>query len=155
MRKLIFVLLIFISCNQENTSNSNRMDKKNKTDSASILNKDTVESSKLCDDFLVKNYLKINRIFCGDVYTDKNILKDVFFRVLEITEEEHTELYVEKISIGEEGGRFELLKRIKITEQELGIRNNPLYIDSLKFIDSVHVMITCNKENYRVKLDDK
>jgi hypothetical protein len=55
-----------------------------------------------------KIYLKAEAIYSGKVYTNKD-KKDVFYRILEIPEEENIMLIGENISIGEESGNYQLI----------------------------------------------
>ena len=77
----------------------------------------------------------------------------MFFRFIEIEEEEHISVYVEKISIGEEGGKYSLLNRFQITEKELGLNNYSLNsLDSLSFNDSTTVSCYFNDSKYKIDL---
>jgi len=100
-----------------------------------------------------KIYLKANAIYSGSVYTNKEN-KDVFYRIVEIPEEENIALIAENISIGEEGGNYQLIKRIRLTD------NNSLMpkfglnkADSIKFIDSVRVEGYFNGKKMIINLD--
>ena len=100
-----------------------------------------------------KIYLKANAIYSGSVYTNKDN-KDVFYRVVEIPEEENITLIAENISIGEEGGNYQLIKRIRLTDDnavlpKYGLNN----IDSIKFIDSVRVEGYFNGKKMVINLD--
>ena len=100
-----------------------------------------------------KIYLKANAIYSGSVYTNKDN-KDVFYRVVEIPEEEYITLIAENISIGEEGGNYQLIKRIRLTDDnavlpKYGLNN----IDSIKFIDSVRVEGYFNGKKMVINLD--
>jgi hypothetical protein len=98
-------------------------------------------------------YLKIDEICTGKVYTNKDN-KDVFYSVLVIPEEENLTLIAENISIGEEGGNYQLIKRIRLTDDnsvlpEFGLRS----VDSLKFVDSVKIEGYFNEKKRIINID--
>ena len=95
-------------------------------------------------------YLKIDKIYSGSVYTNK-AGHDVFYRILEIPEEENTLLIAENISIGDEGGNYQLIKRVNLNE--VLTRHGSLTVDSLKFIDSVNIQGYFNDKKMIVNLD--
>jgi hypothetical protein len=97
-------------------------------------------------------YLKIDKISSGPVYEDNNEA-NVFYRILEIPEEENISLYAEKISIGEEGGNYKLVKRIRLTDENSVLPKFSLTkVDSLKFTDSVTVSGYFNEKKQSIKL---
>jgi hypothetical protein len=100
-----------------------------------------------------KIYLKTDAIYSGKVYTNKDN-KDVFYRVLEIPEEENITLIAENISIGEEGGNYQLIKRILLTGdnsvlQKFGLNK----VDSIKFIDNVRIQGYFNDKKMIINID--
>ncbi|MFA6248746.1 MAG: hypothetical protein WC615_17520 [Mucilaginibacter sp.] len=99
-------------------------------------------------------YFRIDKISSGPVYEDKNHA-DVFYRILEIPEEENISLYAEKISIGEEGGNYQLVKRIRLTDENSILPKFGLTkMDSLKFADSVTVSGYFNDKKLIVNLNN-
>lgn len=106
--------------------------------------------------FVGRNYLKFSRVFSGSVFEDDETGKNVFYRIAEIEEEEHLLVYIEKISIGEEGGNYQLVDRYRLKENELGLPDFSLNsLDSLAFIDTVTVSGYFNDIKYRVNLDNR
>ncbi|MDB5129009.1 hypothetical protein [Mucilaginibacter sp.] len=106
------------------------------------------------NDFEKKVYFKIDKIYSGPVYEDKSHV-DVFYRILEIPEEENISLYAEKISIGDEGGSYLLIKRIRFTDENSTLPKFGLSkVDSLKFIDSVKISGYFNDKRLIVNLSE-
>lgn len=102
--------------------------------------------------FEQKVYFKIDKISPGPVYEDKN-RADVFYRILEIPEEENISLYAEKISVGDEGGNHRLVKRIRLTDENSVLPKFGLTkVDSLKFTDSVTVSGYFNDKKQSINL---
>jgi hypothetical protein len=89
--------------------------------------------------FEKNNYLSIDKIYSGHTYINSNG-NSAFYRILEIPEEENIALYVENISVGEEGGNYQLIKRVRLTDDNSVLPKFGLStVDSLKFIDSVKI----------------
>jgi hypothetical protein len=104
-----------------------------------VSSKSQVQSDNQELQFERKIYLRADAIYSGKVYTNKN-KKDVFYRILEIPEEENIMLIAENISIDEEGGDYQLIKRIRLTDDNSVLSKFGLNkLDSVKFIDSVRV----------------
>lgn len=93
-------------------------------------------------EFEKKIYLKIDKIYTGKVYTNKNGV-DAFYRILFIPEEENKMIEVENISIGEEGGNYKLVKRFTLTND----------IDSLIFVDSANIKTYTGNKKSLINLD--
>lgn len=156
--KYFLVFSIFCSC----------LSKDQKSKNFSILNKDSnqslnkVQQTSIKNDWLERDgqniafektiYLKIDQIYTGKIYN--NYKSPMFFRVLVIPEEENIMLIAEKISIGEEGGNYKLVIRIRLTDDnstlpKFGLNN----IDSLRFIDSVTIQGYFNNKKMIINLE--
>lgn len=111
--------------------------------------KGTVDS--LMASFEMSNYLKLDRIYSGPVFIDRSD-KEAFYRVVEIPVEERLLFFVEKVSIGEEGGNFQLMKRYRV---DLGpsVGDDIIEVDSLVYMDSVLVSAYFNKSKYKLDLE--
>jgi len=117
------------------------------------LKQDPKKNSGEDDDFEKRIYLKIDEMETARVYTDKNRM-DVFNRVLVIPEEENIMLIVEKISIGEEGAGFKLVKRTRLTDDNTELSKFGLQrVDSLKFIDSVTLSGYFNNKKLKINVE--
>jgi hypothetical protein len=100
-----------------------------------------------------KIYLKADAIYSGKVYTNKDS-EGVFYRVLEIPDEENITLIAENISIGEEGGNYQLIKRIRLTDDNSVLEKFGLNkVDSIKFIDSVRIQGYFNGKKMIINID--
>jgi hypothetical protein len=105
--------------------------------------------------FEKKIYFKIVSIYCGPTYTNRS-KETVFYRVLEIAEEENITLFAENISVGEEGGNYGLIDRIRLTDDKSSLPRFGLNkVDSLKFIDSVTIVGYFNKQKMKINLSLK
>lgn len=106
--------------------------------------------------FMAENYLKISNIYSGPVFEDDKTGNSVFFRILEIPEEEHLLLHAEKISVGEEGGNYQLLYRYHIEEKKLSLNEFSLSkIDSLVFLDSITISGYFNEKKISFNLHNQ
>lgn len=145
---MAFILLSVSSCHspqKETGLSDNRKTASSKRNS--------IPSDTTLLEFEKKAYFKISAIYLGNVYTNKQN-KEVFYRVLEIPEEENILLIAENITIGEEGGSYKLIKRIRLTDDnsvfpKFGLNK----IDSLKFIDSVTIKGYFNGEKRIINVD--
>ena len=145
---IILFCLIFYGC----SSNGNKIP----SDSLKTEAKQSVANKT--DDFTgfeKEAYLKIDEIKSGKVYNEGNNT-DVFYRVLVIQEEENLMLIAENISIGEEGGRYHLVKRRRLTDDhsvfpKFGLQK----IDSLSFVDSVTIQGYFNGKKMEINLNTK
>ncbi|WP_426670569.1 hypothetical protein ACPPVU_04830 [Mucilaginibacter sp. McL0603] len=118
-----------------------------------VSSKSQVQSDNKELQFEIKIYLKADAIYSGKVYTNKD-KKDVFYRILEIPEEENIMLIAENISIGEEGGNYQLIKRVRLTDDNAVLPRFGLSkIDSVKFIDSVRVEGYFNDKKMIINVD--
>jgi hypothetical protein len=105
------------------------------------------------DTFQKAIYLKIDKILSGQLYTNADG-KDCFYRVLQIPEEENIMLVAERITIGEEGGKYKLLKRIPLTGPNTPLANYFFNSgDSLSFVDSTTVEVHVNNKVMAINLD--
>lgn len=157
-QKLLFFLfcLLMLSCtsnnNKSNLGTSQKDTTKKMHENTTIKNE---VSNKIDSNFKfeINSYLKIDNIYSGPVYADEKNGKDVFYRIIEIPEEENLTLYVEKISIGEEGGNYQLLNRYRLPEEKLSALPHGLYkVDSLNFIDSISISGYFNKKKCELNL---
>ncbi len=146
-RVIVFAFLIISSCKSP----------QKKVSSPDTPKTTSPKNQALSDDkelkFESKIYLKTDAIYSGKVYTNKDN-KDVFYRVLEIPDEENITLIAENISIGEEGGNYQLIKRVRLTDdnsvlQKFGLNK----VDSLKFIDSVRIQGYFNHKKMIINID--
>ena len=111
---------------------------------------------RVASTFAEANYLKVDRITSGPVFADAQTGEDVFYRVVEIPEEEQLFVYIEKVSIGEEGGNYRLANRYRLKEESLNIFKSGFYsLDSLSFRDSVTVVGKFNDKRLAVDLRDR
>jgi len=102
--------------------------------------------------FETQVYLKIDQILSGETYVDKNGA-DVFFRIIEIPEEENISLYAEQISIGDEGGNYKLIKRVRLTDDKSVLPKFGISaVDSLKFKDTTTISGYFNKNKLTINL---
>jgi len=116
-------------------------------------NKSILNSSIQDTSFEIQNYLRLSQIYSGRVFVDGNSQNEVFYRIIEIPSEEHVSLYVEKISIGQEGGNFELRKRYRIDEKKLSLKDGFFRLDSLIFNDSTIVSGYFNNSKFKMDLE--
>lgn len=145
------VLMICFACkHEEKKTEGVNKDSSSHVDSASHYAKSLLSAKN--DDFGRKIYLEISEVTCGRVYTNSKGI-EVFNRVLAIPVEEEMMLVSENISIGEEGGNYNLLKRVLLdtvpTLRESGIAR----IDSLKFIDSVTLSGYFNSKKLKINVE--
>jgi hypothetical protein len=144
------VILLFLSANsckspQKKTIHSDTI---KAVDSKSQIQSDSKELQ-----FERKIFLKVDAIYSGKVYTNKDN-KDVFYRILEIPEEENIMLIAENISVGDEGGNYQLIKRIRLTDDNSALPKFGLSkIDSIKFIDSVRIEGYFNDKKMVINID--
>ncbi len=114
------------------------------------------KSSKYTDsisEFEKRIYFNIDNMWTGPAYTNRNDLS-LFYRVLEIPEEENIMLIVENISVGDEGGNFKLVKLSRLTDDSSVLPRFGLFsVDSLKFLDSVKIEGYFNHKKMVVDLD--
>jgi hypothetical protein len=106
--------------------------------------------------FELNNYLKLSNIYSGNVFEDRQTSESVFYRIIEIPSGENLLFFVEKISIGEEGGDYELLKRYRIEESRMLLpKFSVISIDSLVFIDSTIVSGYVNNRRFLFNLESE
>ena len=165
VRSLIICLLICLFFNCCNSNTNDKIPGKLKTDTVSVplsnkvnnaINK-SGEREVVADNNLEisKNiYLKIDKIICGTIFTNAKE-EDVFYRILEIPDEENITLFVENISIGAEGGKYQLIKRERLTDDNAVLPKFGLNtVDSMKFTDSVTIEGYFNKERIKINLNN-
>jgi hypothetical protein len=117
----------------------------NKSDQGKIITDSNLEFEKGI-------YLKIDKIYSGKTFTNKEG-KDVFYRILEIPEEENITLFAENISMGEEGGKYQLIKRTRLTDDNSVLPKFGLNsLDSVRFTDSITIEGYFNKEKIKINL---
>ncbi|MBB3056447.1 hypothetical protein [Mucilaginibacter gotjawali] len=98
-------------------------------------------------------YLKIDKIYSGKIYTNTKG-EDVFYRILEIPEEEYISLFIENIAIGEEGGKYQLVKRFRLTDDHSVLPKFGLIsVDSIRFADSITIEGYFNKKKEIINLN--
>ena len=95
-------------------------------------------------------YLMIDKIYTGAVYND-GANNDVFYRVLEIPDEENTMLIAEKISIGQESGNYHLLKRVQLTASG-GALLQYGYLDTLAFADNTTIQGVFSGQSFKINM---
>lgn len=149
-KRSVSVLLscsLFYCC----SSDTNKPDLENSQEMVLKRDSDRISASREIG-FEERNYLKIDKILSGDLFTDQ-AGKDVFYRVLQIAEEESLTLFAEAISIGEEGGSYKLINRIRLTDDASALPKFGLYsVDSLRFTDSVTIEGLFNAKKMKIKL---
>jgi hypothetical protein len=115
-----------------------------------------IRSSKYADsvsEFEKRVYFNIDNMWTGPGYTNSHDLS-LFYRVLEIPEEENIMLIIENISVGGEGGNFRLVKLSRLTDDNSVLPKFGLFsVDSLKFIDSVKIIGYFNHKKMVIDLD--
>lgn len=149
---LVLFCLILFSCGEVKSSKENSIIEGDslvlKTNSTNRL-----DTNRL---FELSNYLKIDKIHTGPVYWNNKNSQNLFYRIIEIYEEEHLLLFVENITIGEEGGNYNLIKRYRLDEKKLSMKRFSLSsIDSLNFEDSVTIIGLFNNTRYKINLDNQ
>jgi len=145
---IAFILLSVSSCHSPQKETGLSDNQKTAASKRKSIPSDTTEL-----EFEKNAYFKISAIYLGNVYINKQN-KEVFYRVLEIPEEENILLIAENITISEEGGSYKLIKRIRLTDDnsvfpKFGLNK----IDSLRFIDSVTVKGYFNGEKKVINVD--
>jgi hypothetical protein len=112
----VLILFILISCNfKHETINQRKDSSKSSIENYANAQQQQNDSSF---NFISYNYLKLTNIYLGSIFND-NKGNNIFFRIIEIPDEENLILYAEKISIGEEGGNYKLLNRYQIGNEIL------------------------------------
>lgn len=148
---LAFCTSLILGCNEVKNS---KADSRNEGDSA-IKKEEQSNRSDTNHAFEVKYYLSIHRITSGPVYWDDKKSKNFFFRVIQIPEEEHLQLLIEKISMGGEGSNYQLIKRYWLDEAKLSLSKfDLLNLDSLVFKDSVTITGLFNDIKYEVNMEN-
>ena len=167
--KISYPIIIFLSClyfyscnlnTNKKTSGNSKTDTVSKSISNSNGNPNSNNKSDQ-DEIITNNnlefekgiYLKIDKIYSGNTFTNKGG-KDVFYRILEIPEEENITLFAENISIGEEGGKYQLIKRKRLTDDDSVLPKFGLNsVDSLRFTDSVTIEGYFNRQKIKINLN--
>lgn len=167
--KTFFLIISSIICllfNCCNLKTNQKTSDKSKTDTVSKLPLSNSSNSNLNNkidqvktkvdsnlEFEKSIYLKIDKIYSGKVFTNKKG-EDVFYRILEIPEEENIALFTENISIGEEGGKYQLIKRTRLNDDNSILPKFGLNIvDSIRFTDSITIEGYFNKEKIKINLN--
>ena len=160
MKGIYFFFILLISCSQNRTNTKQivlDIKRKDTINSNVLVNSNYSKSQPTIDstfEFEKKIYFKIHELYTGKVYTNKNNL-NVFYRVLVVPEEENIMLIAENISIGEEGGNFQLVRLSRITDDgsefpKFGLSK----VDSLKFIDTISISGYFNNKKKTINLDN-
>jgi len=156
---LFFVSTLFFNCHNHNTEKLNTSDTNKKSNILVGTGNDRGNNSRpvpMTPDtnvqFETQVYLKIDQILSGETYVDKNGA-DVFFRIIEIPEEENISLYAEQISIGDEGGNYKLIKRVRLTDDKSVLPKFGISaVDSLKIKDTTTISGYFNKNKLTINL---
>ena len=153
---LIITCISTIACGPKHDKKSIEKEKtdtiKTQRPNKNIAHSEEMLTSSSGDSFEKQIYLKIDKVFSGPSYINNNN-QQVFYRLLEIPEEENLSIYLENINIGEEGGNYKLLERKRLTDDNSVLPKFGLSrVDSLTFIDSVTIVGYFNEERMKIDL---
>ena len=147
MRKWTIFSLLFILLNSCTSAN--------KTPAlVDTPNKKTTPTLNTAQSFEQRMYYKIDKVYSGPVFESES-KGNLFYRIIEIPEEENISLYAEEISIGEEEGKYQLVRRVKLSNDNVGqLQFGFAKVDSLKFIDSLTVSVYSNNKRQIIDFAD-